>query len=64
MENDIMGDQLKNLFNAIESLGSSKKNNDTIKFEMESVHKRITQMSDEMRLQNNELQTVSITIIP
>jgi hypothetical protein len=41
METDVMGDQLKSLFDAIDSLGSRKKKHDQEDFEIEVINRNL-----------------------
>ena len=61
MENDIMGDQLKSLFIAINSLGEGKKQADKKQFELDDVLRRVDDIHFDKNVQESELQIVRHT---
>lgn len=63
METDIMGDQLKSLFDAIESLSDKKKMNDQEDFEAEVLTRKIKQLVKGTNKAESDYQVVSIKII-
>lgn len=60
MESDIMGDQLKRLYDAISFLGEGKKHADKKQVELDQVSKKYEDLLFEKDINNSELQTVKL----
>ena len=60
MEADIMGDQLKSLYVAINNLGEGKKQADKKQFELDSVMKNFQNLQFEKEQLDHEYQSVSL----
>jgi hypothetical protein len=59
MESDIMGDQLKRLYDAISFLGEGKKHADKKQIELDQLKKRFDDLLFEKDINNSELQSVN-----
>lgn len=55
MESDIMGDQLKRLYDAISFLGEGKKHADKKQIELDQIKKKMEDLGFEKDLNNSEL---------
>ena len=62
MESDIMGDQLKRLYDAISFLGEGKKHADKKQIELDQIKKKFEDLTFERDSNNSEVQSVSINI--
>jgi len=60
MEADIMGDQLKRLYDAISFLGEGKKHADKKQVELDALSKKFEDLTFERDLMNSELQTTTV----
>ena len=55
MESDIMGDQLKRLYDAINFLGEGKKHADKVQFELDMLRKKFEDINFERDINSSEL---------
>mmetsp|Transcript_25638 Transcript_25638/g.24937 ORF Transcript_25638/g.24937 Transcript_25638/m.24937 type:complete len:137 (+) Transcript_25638:1226-1636(+) len=60
MEGDIMGDQLKRLYDAITFLGEGKKHADKIQFQLDQYRDKIEVMNQDKEIINSELQSALV----
>lgn len=58
METDIMGDQLKRLYDAISFLGEGKKHADKKQIELDQMQKKFEDLVFEKDINSSELQSV------
>lgn len=62
METDILGDQLKRLYDSISFLGEGKKHADKKQVELDQITKKFEDLMFEKDINTSELQSVRLTL--